>query len=1156
MSKFVSLSVLSALLLASCQMRSTPSVAPQMPSPLQTKGDASLSSLGSFVVSIGEDATEVSTQDFSGTTATLSALPGTMKFFDKGKYRYFSMVVRAYNLPVTVNPNSVIFIPVAGGGISDTPFTEMKTAMGATVDPKIRENVVPMGGSMDSKSVWPLKGVPKLILDPWPNLQVFPASEVASVAPEGKVAFPVGFAGKRVAARTADILLSFAVPKSTNPDSDLASMKIQGVLVTETKTKTVSESREERTGNYNKGTSSVETSTMITRLNQIKVGLMLPLRVTTFAGSTLSDLGTADKPVNSMYSVCYNPTGLSLKNNYAVSSMENNLHGSTFYSMKPSVAELAGLQSAIKVTLPCGDVKDKMSPFKQMVVQDFQQGQRLDASLFAQDPLVGWSYGEVGTAPPYMPGSEVEVTMTDPDFARSFVGRFRVGSGKEGAPGFVGGRGFELLAAPAEILPKDLNKDGKMDVVVRYSAQTNVSVFLGNGDGTFQARQDITFSELPIAILFGNYDATSDGNTDMIVVGKTKFSTFPGVKGGTFDASKAVANSSFSGVTILAAANDRSAATTTPDPDGMDLAIAYSNGMGTHFSVLKNTSDLTFAFFSGGDTTNTKGTLTSIAIGSVTDKGDVFDDVVIGTSTDTDAMNNRIKIFKGDASGNVSLTVPDMSVALGSVDGDVKVKLAYMDNDSDIDLVFAQDNFDGMSGFGVGIAKGNGMGFAPPLAIVNAGLSGPIYPVSLGGSDAIDILTPSAKFIDPVIALPTASGIFNGSVSPGTSFSAVASADFDNDGKMDFIGGAGSVMALFNGTGTGGNFEYTVDSVLASSQGFVTSADMNKDGTLDTLSVAPNAIFLNLASLRTVTGVTALAVGDFNHDSNPDLVFNSGDKIQIFKGKGDGTLDTQLGTDLTIPVTTPRRIVVGDLNGDGNLDIVTANNSTSVSVFLSKAAPGQFEPIINLQLQTGATSADVAIGDINGDYRMDIVAVDSSSADKQISMFLNGGMGNTADRFTEKTIDINLMEGSTKPSSVVLADFDKDGKLDIAVSSGDKPQLGVYKRNWDGTFGGEMTLRSNAAFGQTGQVVTGDFQGDGWLDLATVTGNSVAVFTNNRVGGFSAPDFWTSMRSGAAISSIATFASNGTVAMTNTKLGIVAMGNSGMSPFREIFFKK
>jgi hypothetical protein len=211
-----------------------------------------------------------------------------------------------------------------------------------------------------------------------------------------------------------------------------------------------------------------------------------------------------------------------------------------------------------------------------------------------------------------------------------------------------------------------------------------------------------------------------------------------------------------------------------------------------------------------------------------------------------------------------------------------------------------------------------------------------------------------------------------------------------------------------------------------------------------------------------------------NGDGKLDVVAVGNSTIEILLGNGDGTFQTPLETPTT---QMAEAIGIADINGDGKPDIVIANegngsaNSGSVSVLLGNGN-GTFQmPVL---YGTGAIYTDaLALGDLNHDGKMDIVVAsiyDNSSTYGVIGTLLGDGNGTF-----QPVVNMNTPTPMEGVRSLALADFNGDGKLDVAVGAGDVLLLG----NGDGTLQKPLTLGAGGP-----GIAAADFNTDGRPDLA------------------------------------------------------------------------
>ncbi len=326
--------------------------------------------------------------------------------------------------------------------------------------------------------------------------------------------------------------------------------------------------------------------------------------------------------------------------------------------------------------------------------------------------------------------------------------------------------------------------------------------------------------------------------------------------------------------------------------------------------------------------------------------------------------------------------------------------------------------------------------------------------------------------------------------------------------------------------------------------------------------VNPARVFIDAQSYAAGTGAQSVAVGDFNHDGNPDLaVANYWDHtVSILLGNGDGTFQSQttfeVGENLVSVVTADfngdgnldlafstfgrvkvllgngdgtfgpaatymggsggQQIAVGDFNGDQVPDLVVANRcpcpgNGAVGVYLGRG-DGTFESPVFYSAQAGATS--VAVADLNHDGKQDLVV--ANSGNKSVSVLLGNGDGTfqTQNAFPTAAPD---------PTWVAVGDFNDDGNLDLAVSGQEIGSfngiISILLGNGDGTFGKAANFRADNSLGP---IVVADFNGDGKLDLAATGGG---VYLGNGDGTFKAPALFNmcgGANSGEGANSIAT----------------------------------
>jgi hypothetical protein len=247
-------------------------------------------------------------------------------------------------------------------------------------------------------------------------------------------------------------------------------------------------------------------------------------------------------------------------------------------------------------------------------------------------------------------------------------------------------------------------------------------------------------------------------------------------------------------------------------------------------------------------------------------------------------------------------------------------------------------------------------------------------------------------------------------------------------------------------------------------------------------------------------GTSAPAIGDFNGDGRPDYAvpINSG-SVAILLGTGTGTFTT--GTAITAKAPfEPTSVVVGDFNGDGKQDlaVLSANTSTtgigSVYIYLGSGT-GTFTLLNNYPVATALSGSRLlAVGDFNRDGIQDLVATNTQLG--TVAVLLGNGDGTFKTEVPYTLTNKNNADGEA-PWNVVVGDINKDGFLDLAVSSDNAAAVSILQGNGDGTFKTVIYIPTGAT--QVGSVALADFNGDGYLDLATTSApdNNVYILLNN-----------------------------------------------------------
>jgi FG-GAP-like repeat len=238
-----------------------------------------------------------------------------------------------------------------------------------------------------------------------------------------------------------------------------------------------------------------------------------------------------------------------------------------------------------------------------------------------------------------------------------------------------------------------------------------------------------------------------------------------------------------------------------------------------------------------------------------------------------------------------------------------------------------------------------------------------------------------------------------------------------------------------------------------------------------------------------VSGVQAFSVvsADLNRDGNPDLIAGTNGAVDVFIATGKGVY----GPRTTYPLPfTPNHIETPDINNDSYPDLVIASaDANSTIMILLNNGDGTFRPGTPITL-SAQSQAWVSAGDLNKDGNVDLVVRERLTSSSQFAIYMGHGNGT----FTPGQV-LNMSHLSSKP---VLEDFNGDGKVDIANVEGTKAL--IWPGNGNGTFGVPTSI---PAIGSFDNLVAADFTNDGIIDLAivysNVCGDACPGPNNNRV---------------------------------------------------------
>jgi len=713
---------------------------------------------------------------------------------------------------------------------------------------------------------------------------------------------------------------------------------------------------------------------------------------------------------------------------------------------------------------------------------------------------------------------------------------------------------------PVAIVAADFNGDGIPDLAVANGnctgggssgpncSPSTVSILLGNGDGTFQPHFDLAVGTLPSSVVAADFN--KDGKVDLAVANASDgtVSVLLGNGNGTFQPQVVYATQVVNGV--FGGSNWESAVVGDFNGDGKpDLAVSCDAGCKS-VSVLLGNGDGTF-----GTQIDTNVGGLSLAAGDFNHDGKL--DLAV---TSSPLGGGTLSVLLGNGDGTFILQAQYMggaSVAAADVNGDGKLDLllsGYALTAGDAVAVFLGNGDgtflapalygSGSAPFGVAVTDLNGDGKLD-LVVANSGcfvLSGPCTGQQVP-SGSISVL------------LGFGDGTFVGKADYAGGSSAVTSADFNKDNKLDLAAAnqTSDSVAVLLGKGNG-TFQPQVSYPVGHYPGSLAVGDFRNNGDLDLVTAdevcfsppcTPGSVSVLLgngdgtfqphtdygAGLQPVS----VAVGDLRSNGKLDLaVTNFGSSsVSILLGNGDGTFQPQVSYPTAI---YPGQIAIADFNQDGKPDLAVADQD-SISILLGNG-DGTFKSHTDYP---GGFSI-LAVADFNGDGKLDIAAEGGGGGSPyQVAILLGNGDG-TFQAPVKYTISTTAI-----PDGVVATDFNNDGKVDLAVSTGGDESF-ILLGNGDGTF--QQPMEYLLANESSASLTVGDFNGDGVPDWAALDADTETIgvmlsaafkavspsslnFSSQGVGTTSQPQTITISNPSNVKISIASIASNGNFSATN-----------------------
>jgi hypothetical protein len=252
-------------------------------------------------------------------------------------------------------------------------------------------------------------------------------------------------------------------------------------------------------------------------------------------------------------------------------------------------------------------------------------------------------------------------------------------------------------------------------------------------------------------------------------------------------------------------------------------------------------------------------------------------------------------------------------------------------------------------------------------------------------------------------------------------------------------------------------------------------------------------------------GATELALGDVNGDGRLDLVLAHHDSyaVAVLLGDGRGGFAPAFGSPFAAkdgqhPHT--HGLALADVNRDGRLDVITANNDDNDIAVLLGDGRGGFRPTPGSPFPVGPSPYPFAVGDVNGDSAPDLVVPNSGPKNRTVTVLLGDSHGRFA---PAPDSPFTVPNG---PYHTALGDVNGDGKLDVVAAHDDSSFVSVLLGDGRGGFSPAPGVPFDVGR-RAGAVVVSNVNGDGHPDLVVAAGEDVRVLLGDGRGRFrAAPD--------------------------------------------------
>jgi hypothetical protein len=613
--------------------------------------------------------------------------------------------------------------------------------------------------------------------------------------------------------------------------------------------------------------------------------------------------------------------------------------------------------------------------------------------------------------------------------------------------------------SPGRVFLADVNGDTHLDIYMLKSGYQqepdSISIFLGLGDGSFQAQSEFTMEDDCRSIGLG--DVNGDGHLDLVTANWTPPPPLPIGSGGL------------------------------PPPTKGSLSTFLGSGDGN------------FLFYSKIDIGDDPGAL-NLDLGDLDHDGHI--DIALGKGGELFTPGS-ILIFWGIGDGSFQ---PE--VELDGGDHPNSLTLRDVNGDGNLDIITANYPYTGLpwEGGNVSIFLGGGDGsFESPVKYAVGDSPGSLRCADLNNDNKLDLLTANYNSKDISLLFGTGDGSFQDQVRLEVGFDIVSAdlGDLNGDGHIDMIGAYyplpqyNTIDALILLGEGGGNFRVQERFPVGDDPQAVALTDIDHDGYLDIVAANSSSddvsVLLGMGNGNFGTetrfevgeGPKSIGLGDFNGDGNLGILTGNSESndLSLLLGFGDGNFEPQIRF---AAGDHPSSIGIGDVNDDGYPDAVIANSgSNDVSVLLG-LGDGTFQD--QVRFEVGNEPVSMALSDVNGDGDLDIITANYSGGGISVLIGLGNGGFQPQIKFS----------AGNSPISLALGDLNGDGVLDIVTAS-DWSDISVLKGLGDGRFQNPFGI-AHLSMGGFESMILQDMDGDGQRDIIVAEEGCISVLLN--VGGF------------------------------------------------------